>query len=291
MTPEALIHPAFRISDAEPPETSWGRLPPFNNYARVDSVKPGAEIFAVHPQDRTATGPRVLMAAQRFGSGRSAVIGVQNFWRWRLARDSDPKAFDRFWQQLLRYLAEGGREQLSIVLADQALEPNSDIRFTVQRQADPNDPDGAARNYSVRVTNDQRQEVARHGIEVAAGRAADVSFRATAPGAYLIEVLGQQDVPLANRAIEVRDTNVEWRRPARDMRQLEQWAAVSHGIAVKIEDCGDVDELLRQVIERADRAVRSMPRQEPAGINAWTMVLLVGCLGSEWLLRKQWGLT
>lgn len=291
MTPEAFTHPAFQISDAEPPETSWGRLPPFNNYARVDSVKPGAEVFAVHPQDRSATGPRVLMAAQRFGSGRSAVIGVQNFWRWRLARDSDPKAFDRFWQQLLRYLAEGGREQLSIVLADQALEPNSDIRLAVQRQADPNDPVGAARGYSVRVTNDQRQEIARQGIEVAAGRAADVSFRATAAGAYLIEVLDPQDVPLANRAIEVRDTNVEWRRPARDMRQLEQWAAVSHGAAVKIEECTDADALLRQVIERADHAVRSMPRQEPAGINGWTLILLVGCLGSEWLLRKKWGLT
>jgi len=291
ITPEALIHPVFRISDTEEPGAAWGRLPPFSNYARVDSVKPGAEIWAVHPQDRSADGPRVLMAAQRFGSGRSAVIGVQNFWRWRLARDSEPKAFDRFWQQLLRYLAEGGREQLSIVLADQSLDPHSEIRFAIQRQADPNDPDGAARSYSVRVTNNQQQEVARQSVDIAAGRAADVSFRAADAGGYLIEVLGAQDVPLTSRAIEIRDTNLEWRRPARDMRQLEQWAAVSHGMAVKIEHCDDVDGLLRQVIERADQAVRSMPRQEPAGINAWTLVLLVGCLGSEWLLRKKWGLT
>lgn len=291
VTPEALANPVFRVSDVEAAEASWSRLPPFTNYARVDSVKKGAEIWAVHPQDRTADGPRVLMASQRFGSGRSAVIGVQNFWRWRLARDSDPKAFDRFWQQLLRHLAEGGREQLSIVLSDQTLEPHAEIRFAVQRQAAATDPSGETRSYVVRVTDDQRREIARQAVDLVPGRAADVAFRSGEPGGYSIEVLDARETVLASRSVEIRDANLEWRRPARDMGQLEQWAAVSHGAAVKIEECDDVRRLVHDTIARADEAVRTMPRQEPAGMNGWTMIVLLGCLASEWMLRKRWGLT
>lgn len=290
LTPEALADPVFRTSDAEEPEASWSRLPPFTNYARVEAVKPGAEVWAVHPQDRSAEGPRVLMAAQRFGGGRSAVIGVQNFWRWRLARDSDPKAFDRFWQQLLRRLAEGGREQLSIVVADQTLGPGGRVRATVQRGADPRDPTGEARPYLVRATDERQAEAGRSRLEIAAGRAAEFEFATPTAGAYRIEVSDENGLPLAGRTVEIRDVNLEWRRPARDMRQLEQWAAVSYGTAVKVEECGSVEALLEQVIERADEAARRMPRQEPAGMSGWTLLLLAACLGTEWVLKKRWGL-
>ena len=38
----------------------------------------------------------------------------------------------------------------------------------------------------------------------------------------VIEVLDARGAPVASRTLEIRDSNVEWRRPARDMRQLDQ---------------------------------------------------------------------
>ncbi|HND54070.1 MAG TPA: hypothetical protein PLV92_16785, partial [Pirellulaceae bacterium] len=142
LTADALSESVLKISDMVDVASAWSRVPPFSNYAIVDEVKPGAQVWVEHPQDRGPAGPRALMAVQRFGAGRSAVIGVQNFWRWRLAKDSDPRQFDRFWQQLLRFLAEGGREQLAIRIPDQTLVPPTDVRFVLERQPDPKNPQG-----------------------------------------------------------------------------------------------------------------------------------------------------
>ncbi|MHC4400161.1 MAG: hypothetical protein ACYTG0_10820, partial [Planctomycetota bacterium] len=110
VTEAALEHPVFQITDVGEHRTAWASLPAFTHFATVDSVKPGAQVWAVHPSAGRRQSQQVLMAAQRYGAGLSAVICVPNFWRWRLAKEGNPQHFDRFWQQLLRYLGEGARD-------------------------------------------------------------------------------------------------------------------------------------------------------------------------------------
>jgi hypothetical protein len=61
-------------------------IPHFNTYARVRAVKPGAEILAVHPKDRSPADkqPCVLVARQQFGAGFTAVMNTDLLWRWKL---------------------------------------------------------------------------------------------------------------------------------------------------------------------------------------------------------------
>jgi len=89
-------------------------LPAFTQYGRVDSAKRGAQVWAVHQTDDGPYGRRILMHLSAMG-GLSAVICIQNFWRWRLARDSEPKQFDRFWRQLFRFLSEAGRQDVRFI--------------------------------------------------------------------------------------------------------------------------------------------------------------------------------
>jgi uncharacterized membrane protein len=88
LTDDALQHPVFQVENGSLRE-AWKNLPAFTQYGRVDAAKPGAQIWAVHQQDEGPKGRRILMAAQRYGAGLTAVICVQNFWRWRLVLAAD----------------------------------------------------------------------------------------------------------------------------------------------------------------------------------------------------------
>lgn len=88
-------------------------VPRFVDYARVRSVKPGAEILATHPTDVTATGePRVLLATQAFGKGRASVLSTDSLWRWRLSLPGDSVEAATFWQQLIMWLAAAPPKEL-----------------------------------------------------------------------------------------------------------------------------------------------------------------------------------
>ncbi|SDU12891.1 hypothetical protein SAMN05444156_2127 [Verrucomicrobium sp. GAS474] len=80
--------------------------PMFTDYTRLKGAKAGAEILAVHPSDRGATGaPRVLMARQTFGRGAVTLLATDLLWRWKMSLPPDSRRVETFWQQLLLALA------------------------------------------------------------------------------------------------------------------------------------------------------------------------------------------
>ena len=151
LTDDALQHQVFQIADNRPTAEVWAGLPTFTQYGRVDAAKPGAVVWGVHQTDDGPRGRRILMASQRYGAGLSAVLCIQNFWRWRLAKDSDPRQFDRFWRQLFRFLSEVGRHEVSIHVADQELRPQMDVHVVLERQPNPKNVTETVRKFFARV--------------------------------------------------------------------------------------------------------------------------------------------
>lgn len=84
-------------------------LPKFTSYAHAASLKAGAEVFAVHPDDKTgANQPRPLLVTQRFGQGQVTALLTDALWRWKLSLPSTSHAPENFWQQLFLALAGPG---------------------------------------------------------------------------------------------------------------------------------------------------------------------------------------
>ncbi|MEY2429099.1 MAG: hypothetical protein QOJ40_1984, partial [Verrucomicrobiota bacterium] len=110
------------------------------------------------------------------------------------------------------------------------------------------------------------------------------------PDVYNVSVTDSLKVPIAARAIEIRDVNLEFQDTARNMETLRQWASVSDGLAMKIEDCGNAGDLAAQIKNRVEQVRQTKHQRRPAGVNGWMAALVLGCLGGEWLLRKRWGL-
>jgi hypothetical protein len=230
------------------------------------------------------------MASQHYGAGLSAVIGIQNFWRWRLAKDSDPQQFDRFWRQLFRFLSEVGRQEVAIHLGDQELHPQMDVQVILEKQPNPKNISDTTRKFLARVEDGQTNLLSEQTLELEPSRPQEFKFRAEKAGVYKVTVLDLQKVPVASRSIEIREVNVEFQDTARNMETLRQWASASDGLSLKLEDCRGGSDLVRQIKARVEQAQRTKSVRQPAGMNGWTLALLLGCLGGEWMLRKRWGM-
>jgi uncharacterized membrane protein len=305
VTAEALDHPLFRISDSAPAAAAlWRGLPAFSHYGRVDAVKPGAEIWMKHPSDEGPTGRRVLMAIQRYGAGLTAALMVDGLWRWRLAKDAEPAAYDRFWRQLLRHLGSAGAAEVAISFDGDAPRPQSDVRVSLERQRRPANVAGGPDPFEVRVervsdvpgteagspAGAAAEPVLTHRVELVPARPVDVSFRADHTGLYRVSVHGAGGRLVALRTIEVRNTNVELVQTARDMEHLRQWAAASNGLALPAEECQTGRALVDRIRRKADDPQRRPQPSRPVGFDAWMLSALLLLLGAEWLLRKAWGL-
>ena len=288
LTPEALGHPLFQIAGDGRNAEAWAAIPPFQQYGRLDGAKPGAQVWAEHPDDDGPQGRRVLVASQRYGAGISAVVSVQNLWRWRLARDSDPLHFDRFWRQLLRHLSEPSLHEIRIDIADQDLRPRSDIRLSVERQPRPGDTPGVRQTFRLVVTDDRQRRISEQDLELFPGRPAEVVFRAETPGLYSVRVLDASQRDVAFRPVEVRDANLEFIETARNMEALRQWASLSGGLAVEAERAPEGRAVVGQIREKVEVLRRFKPLRRPAGMNGGVLALVLGCLVIEWILRKRW---
>jgi hypothetical protein len=98
-------------------------------------------------------------------------------------------------------------------------------------------------------------------------------------------------VPLSSRPIEIRDVNVEFQNTARNMETLRQWASVSDGLAFKVEECPDAIGLVAQIKNKIEEVRRGKEMRRPFGVNGWTLLLVMGLLSGEYVLRKRWGLS
>ncbi len=120
-TAAGLRHPVLNlgITDAETgPLERWQTLPPLRMVNAIREAKPGAEVW-MRANDGQSL---VVLAAQRYGRGRSAVFAVQNAWRWQMHENIalDDMTHETLWQQLLRWLVQDSAERIHTNVAERA---------------------------------------------------------------------------------------------------------------------------------------------------------------------------
>ena len=292
LSERALGHPVFRLSD-DPADDPWSTLPGFVHYGRVRAAKPGATVWARHSHDDGLEGRRILMASQRYGAGLSAIIGLQNLWRWRLAKDSDPAHFDRFVRQLMRFLAEGGAQEFTIEFPDAEPMPGRTLRALVERRPAPSDgaQDPADEGpFLIRIADPEQQTVREQEVDLAPGRPVEVEFQATSEGLWTVSVVDAQGIVRQTQSIEIRQIDVEMERTGRDLENLRQWAGLSGGLALPLDGPVDTEALITAIKQRSEALRKERERRRPLGLDGWVLAFLLACLGGEWLLRKRWDL-
>jgi len=267
----------------------WAELAPIYWLARLPQPRPGTRVLAACPQRPGPDGqPSPVICLQYVGAGRVLMHATDETWRWRW-RFGD-RYFQRYWLQMLRFLARGSlpREQevllttdrrqyesgrpvrLRAVFTDPSTAPAGDDGVTVVLQQ------GDRRLRRVRM---QRQ-TARRGV-----------FEATVDGV----AIGQYDAWLALPTSEGEAASTEFEV----IPPLDEFSTTKADLSAMRRAAHESGGTFHRVAE-IERLFERLPpgRQVPIEVlptrplwNSWPVLLLLVVLtGTEWLIRKRAGL-
>jgi hypothetical protein len=290
---ESQAHPLLRMSaDADTNRAIWESLPGVWWYLPVLREKPLATVLLRHGSAGHATrhGQPVLLAAQPFGSGRAVFLGFENTWRWR---NTGEEYFNRFWIQLVRYLAQPRREGASkrgtIVLDREAIRPGDFVKIEA-RVLDASFVPWHESRVAGRVELPHGEERALL-LEAIPGRAgwfaAHLAIDWTGPAVIRVplpEAAGGSgaEESLAKH-IHVEGSDIELRSLALRAEPLMTLAEQTGATYVPLADAGALPDL----IENASQVRATRGTDQPLWDRAWLMALVAVLLGVEWTLRRR----
>ncbi len=166
----------------------------------------------------------------------------------------------------------------------------SDVLDAAATPATPRAEDTNKDSYSVRVKGPGEKVLLDETLNLAPSQPANLTVHAEKEGLYSVLVLDHLGHEIAERNIDLVDRLQEMLDTARDMESLRQWAAISGGKAYPIEEVQDASEIAQAIQHASLETMTGQLVRLPIGLNGWSMLVIVGCLGTEWFLRKRWNL-
>jgi len=296
-TPKGRGHPVTRLDrDDRANEAIWALAPPCYWHHPVQRVKPRS-IVLLQASGNGNGAP--LMAIHRYFEGAVFYCGLNSLWRWRYPYESYD--YDRLWTNIIRYLGEtrlrGTQQQVALGTDRRSYAPGEEVQIQL-RVLDPAlmaQLEGQPLYASVAAPSKEMQIVplrADPGGEMLylgtypARRVGSMVVRAkqTAPGASsdakpLFDV--QHPFLVKMQSLEAKDTRA-------DLEAMKSLAEKTGGKYFDYRNMSRLDELAEAI--PADAQVLT----EEVLVEVWDgaafLVLFLALIGTEWSLRKLWGL-
>ena len=285
---EGLKHPVMQlVNNPQNNKLLWEKMPPLVGITPAGAVKAGAQLLLAH--ERTA---QPVLAVQNYGAGRVAAFTSGGSWYWQMSRPAADEFQEKFWKQLVRWLAVGAREQLT-------LETDSDVyprHGQVQIRASVNGKDLRPDNDAVilAVVVDplgNKHEMQMDWILSQEG-VYECSFTPTEDGPHQVSL--QCDKYAAEAKALASDFRVsenidEFNDASLKEDTLRDMAKITGGRYYRPQEAAAIPaEVAKSIQEVKDQGVRPELRQ------IWDTPLLLAALlvlaGAEWFIRRRSGL-
>ena len=285
LTPAGEDHPVMQLAaNAVENDKKWAAVPALAAISPLGSARPGASVLAV---TGGPSGPRALVAVQRFGDGRSMVFTGEASWRWRMMLPTSDR--------IVRAVLAAGR---ALARAERA--GARDDRAAVgarPRRRHPGRHRGARRRLRA-----ARRRRGRRARDFSVGPRRDRARRARAVAAW----------PVPRVRAGGRGGGVSRRRRGAagpDGARHSAGTMLVGGVDPEMTDPRLNEDTLQRVARASGGAVLAARRYRPAhrsperrgagrgagaaqGSVAHGMVVRDprGLLAAEWLTRRAWGL-
>jgi hypothetical protein len=290
LTPAGLRSPVMQLTES-PSENikAWQALPEIEGYNPVGRAKPGATVLAVHPlSDRR--DPKIILAQQRFGRGRTMVFATSGSWFWQMGMPSQDMSHQRFWRQMARWLALTAPGTVEIHAERDTYIPGEDVSFKV----DVRDP-------AYEVIEDARIETR---VRTPQGDWVDVPFtwsrngtvqyisryQPQEQGLHMVEVMAYDDagnfVGKAESAFFVEESRLEFSNAQLQSAQLKRIAELSGGKYYHELEAEILPEEISVMESTYSKQVEYDLWDTPA---LFFLILII--LSTEWLIRRSKGLS
>jgi len=263
----------------------WAALPPLAAMADVGGTRPGGQVLVVATTAGGTAQP--LIAAQRYGQGRSMVFAGEASWRWRMLRPADDTSYETIWRQLARWVtasahgpvtmaplspaAAGIADRISVLVRADDYRPVANAEVAVQLTA----PNGEKRQLAAALSNPQDGKYA-------------VATRFDQPGVYRVDVVatrGGVRLGTASRPVLVGGVDLEMTQPRLNDAVLRRLAAESDGRYLPADQARRLASLLRE-----SRTEAGTSETRDLWHNGWSVLAIVGLLAGEWVARRRVGL-
>ncbi len=272
----------------------WDKLPLLQGYNPLGPAKPGATILAVHPLHRTEA-PRIIMATQRYGRGRSAALATSTTWRWQMHRDHRDMTHERFWRQLMRWLSAQSPDPVTLDLERESYSPGENVTLHIDVMDSTFTPHKNA-NVSVKITAPDNQSFSLSAsADLAAERTGELAkylanYEAGAEGLYHVEVLVHDKqghfLGKAESAFFVEPSQAELANADLQVAVLQRLAEITNGRYFHVNDANALPDAIK--VARSSFSKLTEHDLWDAPIFFFAIVLL---LGLEWFIRRAKGLS
>ncbi|HVT29424.1 MAG TPA: glutamine amidotransferase [Lacipirellulaceae bacterium] len=295
-TPIGVQHPIMKLEGTGAAANRsggadlWSKLPPLDgaNLIAQSELKPNAQVLAI--ADDAQHHP--LLVAGEAGDGRVLAFAGDSTWHWQMGGFGD--AHRRFWRQCILWLAKKDEQtqgRVWIRLAGRRVTRGGRVEFNVGAENPQGEPIASAQFHISVQTPDGRTETVP-AIRVGSDWLA--TFRQTTkPGDYRITTTANdtnREIGKAEARFLVPNADLELDRPAAEptlMTQLAEATKAAGGAALAPEE---LPALLKRLAEKPTEVKQDVI----AKVTYWDtwpyFLVFVGLLGTEWFLRKRWGL-
>jgi uncharacterized membrane protein len=289
LTSAGEAHPMMQLAPAlEDTRKRWASIPALAGVATLGGPRPGASVLAV--TSGSGGAPRALVAVQRFGEGRSMLFAGEASWRWRMLLPAADRSYDIFWKQAVRWLALPATDPIQLTMAHGAM-PGDALALRVAVRTAAFLPLENA-TVDLRVTApDGRVETLRGAP--AAGREPggryEASFQPASAGVFRVVAdvrQGATQLGTATGSVLVGGADLEMTDPRVNRAVLDRLATASGG---RVLDEGQLSSLLTE-LKAAGSGTAPLVRRD-LWHTGWSFATILVLLGTEWVLRRRWGLT
>jgi uncharacterized membrane protein len=293
LTVEGRVHPITSLLlDARENELRWGKLPALEGINQVVKLRPGAVPLLVHPSLRIDGGkPAPVVAVGEPGKGRVMALLTDTAWHWGFlaaGEGDDGRAFQHFWENAIRWLVHDPALTLLRVDFDRAEYRRHQSPSVRVRAMHPDYTPAVGVAVAVAVAPAEADEHAAplRTFDVATDGEgeAHVDVGTLPPGAYRLTARAQLD----GRAVNEAKTFVV----RAEGKELED-VVFRDDVLKEIADVGGGSyrrASLAGVTIRDPREVRvGRHRQIEVWSNPVLLLLALGLLGAEWVIRRRAG--
>ena len=250
-------------------------------------------------QGRAAAGDRVVLAYQRYGRGRSMVLGVQDTWLWQMDHSValEDQSHENFWRQLLRWIVAETPDAVAAAPSSESVEAGEPVTLQASvLDAGFVEVNGARVGATVTLPTGEVHELPLEWSVTEDGLYA-ADFTPPMDGMFEVEVSamrsaaasegdgGPDSLGTARTSIRVAPGTGEFRDPRQRRSLLERIADETGGRYYTPESASalpeDLGVLGGGVTVTEERDLWDMP---------FLFLLLAGLAGGEWVHRRRRGL-
>ena len=285
-TEEGLAHPVMRlVSDAEANARLWAKAPPLVGITPVRRVKPAAQVLLARED-----GGLPVLAVQPYGQGRAAAFTSGGSWYWQVSMPASDEFHEKFWKQLVRWLAVGATERLTAG-TDADVYPRGRAVFlrATALQKDLRPVNDATLLATVTDPLGNTEEVPMDWILSEEG-VYQCRYVPADEGNYGVSVRVQGwDLPPAETAFEVSEPFVEFSSAGLKEETLRGMARTTGGRYWRPDEAGALaDAVARQARSVTETTVKPVDRE--IWDTPLLFALLVAAMAAEWFVRRRTGL-